>query len=583
MITPVFECNQDGGFVVVRLVLSAICKVTGAVFDIHETQFTFYCSPYYLRLRFDQHLQEGRGERATYDVAANVLTVYLPKANAEEVFTKLDNPAYLIATERQRASLIQVLGETNSNDAASGAGDEAEETEFVQSLPNATVPDSAADRSDNAASAEHCSYGFANAFSGLFHKMDADVVREVVCLRDSPDCTTPEERRRLRLADEMNDFDEDVLLFSFEDADREVARVLRYVPALINDFKSALEGSVVEPGRGPSASPVVLASIPEAEACASRRHGAEPLEEEEATLLGSSDARPVTVWCGNVADFKKPLIEELPSADDVQPALPFEAIACDAAAVSASSRTAANTASAPCPRTRLAIPRVRPMLRFTQDEAAVLMRATLPRLLFPPSPAEVEALTADLLFSEAYDDLVTEGSGCSESLWNLTQLSPALSYLDPADTLYEACVAFARRALVYPLHRHCALLQRVWAVVGTRLLLGRNYTVRALLRVRIILSHAEHKHLLATIYLDPLIAYWMHVSDADDRLMRMALEIHEHVSRTEPTTVSTAPKPGTSALHSVLAGTQRVTLYPLTLAYLRLPLSEETEDDWREG
>ncbi|KAG5495698.1 hypothetical protein GH5_03363 [Leishmania sp. Ghana 2012 LV757] len=583
MITPVFECSQEGGFVVVRLFLSAICKVMSAVFDIHETQFTFYCSPYYLRLRFDQCLQEGKGERATYDLEANVLTVYLPKANAEEVFTKLDSPAYLIATEKQRASLIQVLGGADSSDAATGAVDELEETEYVQSLPDAAATGSAAGGGESAAAVEQCSYGFANAFSGLFHKLDADVVHEVVSLRDSPDCTTREERRRLRLATEMSDFDMDALLFAFEDADGEVAQVLQYVPAHMKDFQSALEGNAMEPGRELSSPSVVFASIPAAEACVLRGRDADPLEEEEATLLGSADARPVTVWGGNVADFKKPLIEELPSAADDQLVSSKSAMSSGVAALSVSSPTAGGTALPPGPRTRLAIPRVRPSLNFTRDEAEVLMRLKLPRLLFPPAPAEVEALTADLLFSEAYDDLVTGGGGCSESLWNLTQLSPALSYLDPADTLYDACVAFARRALVYPLHRHCALLQRVWAVVGTRLLLGRSYTVRALLRIRFILSHAEHKHLLSTIYLDPLIAYWMHVSDADDRLMRMALEIHQHVSRTEPTTVSAAPKAGASALHSILAGTQKVTLYPLTLVYLGLPLSEETEDDRQEG
>ncbi|CAJ1034563.1 putative SHQ1 protein [Leishmania shawi] len=576
MLTPVFDCSQEGGFVVIRLFLSAICKVMNAVFDIHETQFTFYCSPYYLRLRFDQCLGEGRGERATYDLETCVLTVYLPKADAAEVFTKLDNPAYLIATEKQRASLIQVLGGANSSDAATGAGDELEETEYVQSSPDATVAVGAADRSESLAPEEQCSYGFANAFSGLFQKLDTDVVREVVSLRCNPEYTTREERRRLRLAAEMSDFDVDALLFAVEDAEGEVAQVLRYVPTHMRDFQNALQDSATGPGREPVLPQVVVASIPDADGCASCRCDADPLEEEESTLLGGDDARPVTVWSGNVADFKKPLIEELHPVVNVERESASSATVAGAVASAVSSQTATKTSVPPEPRTRLAIPRVRPSLKFTRDETEILMRLKLPRLLFPPSQAEVEALTADLLFSEAYDDLVTEGSGCSESLWNLTQLSPALSYLDPADTLYDACVAFARRALVYPLHRHCALLQRVWAVVGTRLLLGRNYTLRALLRVRIILSHAEHKHLLSTIYLDPLIAYWMHVPTADDCLMRMGLEIHQHVSRIKSTTVS---KSGAPALHSMLVDADRVTLYPLTLAYFGLPLSEEREDD----
>ncbi|KAG5496443.1 hypothetical protein JKF63_02745 [Porcisia hertigi] len=574
MITPVFECTQENGFVVVRLFLSAICKVMSAIFDINETQFTFHCTPYYLRLRFDQHLQEGKGERATYDLEANVLTVYLPKANATEIFTKLDNPAYLIATEKQRASLVQVLGDVNSSHTVTHGGDEMEELEYVQSLPDAIITGDTVVPGDGVDSGGQCSYGFANAFSGLFQKLDADVVHEVVDLHDNPDRTTREERRQLRLAAEMNDFDEDALLFAFEDTEGEVAQVLRYVPVHIKDFQNALQGNSAESGRALSSA--VFASIPEVGACPVHRPDADAVEEEEeTTLLGGADGRPVTVWCGNVADFKKPLIEEVQLTGGEGDVASLAGIAADAAATSMGSQTAPEIASPSLPRTRLAIPRLRPSLKFTREETEVLMRLKLPRLLFPPSPTELEALTSDLLFSEAYDDLVTEGGGCSESLWNISKLSPTLSYLDPPDTVYDACVAFARRALVYPLYRHCALLQRVWAVVGTRLLLGRNYTVRGLLRIRMILSHAEHKHLLSTIYLDPLIAYWMHVPDADERLMRVALEIHQHVSRTEPMTVT---KSGGSGLRSMLVSTSKVTLNPLTLVYLGLPLSEQRED-----
>ncbi|KAK7198487.1 SHQ1 protein [Novymonas esmeraldas] len=565
MLTPVFQCSQEGGFVIVRICLSALCKVTDAAFDIHDTQFTFFCSPYYLRLRFDQHLQEDKGERATYDLEANVLTVYLPKADAAEVFERLDNPAYLIATEKQRASFITVLGGTD----AAEAGGELEETEYVQSLADAG-------RGSEASTAELCSYGFANSFSGLFHRLDPDVAREVVHLPENPDHTSREERRRLRLEAETDDFDEDALLLSFEDTDGEVAHLLQYVPAHVDDFRAALQGSTTAAsgvaGASSASAPVVFASIPSLTATAVRCTDDDALEEEETPLLGGDGGPPVTVWSGNVADFKRPLIEELePTGTDGGVAAveqdPPQRVA-DAAA---------SCTPSPAPRTRLAIPRVRPSVSFTREETAVLMRLKLPRLLFPPAPAEVEALTAELLFCEAYDDLVTEGSGCSESLWNITKLSAALSYLDPAETLYDACVNFARRALVYPLHRHCAILQRVWAVVGTRLLLGRSYTVRALLRLRTILSHAEHKHLLSTIYLDPLLAYWLSVPDADVRLMRVALELHQHASRTEPTTAS-----ATSTSTSVLLATKTRTLYPLTLLYLHLPFSEPGGEEPRE-
>jgi protein SHQ1 len=579
MLTPVFECSQENGFIVVRLFLSAICKVMDAAFDINDFQFTFYCSPYYLRLRFDQCLQEGKGERATYDLENNVLTVYLPKANPSEEFTRLDNPAYLIATEKQRTELIRVL----AGDAAADheKGEEMEETEYVQTLQDtggepSLLPSQQQQRRSSLdvlgqEGASECGYGFASTFSGIFRRLDPDVVREVVSLRENPEEVTSLQRHQLRVAAEMSDFNEDALLLAFEDADGDIAQVLRYVPAHITDFRRALQGTA-------AASTVVYASIPDADAKPSRLNDA--LEEEETTLVGGGggDGKPVTVWSGNIADFQKPLIEELD-------AVPGEEVPVAVASSPHSSSSGAPSVTAAAPaadvrsalqRTRLAIPKVRPVLHFTRDENEVLQRLKMPRLLFPPAPHEVEALTVDILCSEAYDDLVTEGNGCSESLWNVVQLSPALSYLDPADTVYDACVAFARRALIYPIYRHCALLQRVWAVVGTRLLLGKAYTIRALLRVRMILSHAEHKHLLSTIFLDPLIAYWMNTPDADERLMRVALEIHQHVSRTKPVTVAASHRPGVSALHAMM-DSEKKTLNPLTLLYFGLPLTDDEE------
>lgn len=598
MLTPVFECSQENSFVIVRLFLSAICKVMDAAFDINGHQFTFYCSPYYLRLRFDQCLQEGKGERATYDLESNVLTVYLPKAIPTEAFTKLDNPAYLIATDKQRAELIHVLGSSSSSGGGDGSAvtttneqtgaEELEETEYVQTLQDAGSEPArvseghSLDMLGQEGSAE-CGYGFANAFSGLFRQLDPDMVQEVVGFHQNPETTTRQERRQLRIADETNDFDEDALLIAFEDAEGELARVLRYVPAHIADFRKAVQG----PTPSTAAAAVVYASIPDATAQQPRVDDA--LEEEEMTLVGGgAEDKPVTVWHGNVADFKKPLIEEVDAATG--PAAEVEVdLRAQPAQVAQASAAVATVASSPSAavkralqRTRLAIPKERPVLHFTRDENEILQRVKMPRLLFPPAPTEVEALTVDLLFSEAYDDLVTEGAGCSESLWNLVQLSPALSYLDPADTVYDTCVAFARRALIYPIYRHCALLQRVWAVVGTRLLLGKAYTLRALLRVRTILSHAEHKHLLSTIFLDPLIAYWMNAPDADERLMRVALEIHQHLSRTEPVAVAASHRPGVSALHTILDAEKR-TLNPLTLLYFGLPLTDEKEEGLMEN
>ncbi|EPY26394.1 protein SHQ1 [Angomonas deanei] len=479
MLTPVFSCEQNEEFVIVKIVLSAICKVMEAVFDINDCQFTFYCSPYYLRLVFNEALEEGKGERATYDLETNTLSVYLPKSSKGAVFTELDNPGYLIATAKQRKALLQVVGE----------GEEEEEVEFIQSLNERAKTTSAGDP-----------YGFGNSFSGLFAKVDADVLQEMVSLRD-PEASTVESRRRERIAQETADFDEEAVLVCFEDEDGSVEEALRYVPHHIEDFMQALK-----------AEGTVYATKPAAQ-------DENTFEEESSTIPAHDGGPAVEVWCGNVSEFRPPLIQEVEER-------------------AATPAAASPNAAVPSKDVQLAVPRVLPTLTFTNEENEVLIKAKCPRLLVPPTAAAVEALTVDLLLAEAYDDLFTQGTGCCESLWTICSLSTSLSYLDSPDSVYDACFNFFRRALIYPLYRHPGVVQRLFAIVGTRLLLGRNYVVRALVRVRNVLSHAEHRHVLATLYLDPLIAYWMNAPNVNERLLHLSLEIHEHVRRTCPTQVA---------------------------------------------
>lgn len=565
MLTPVFVCTQDDSFVIVAITLSAMCKVMGAAFDITRLQFTFHCAPYYLRLKFDQPIAEGRGERATFDIASSLLTVYIPKENRGEVFTNLDNPAYLIATDMERRRLVQLVGGVCSavraeNEAANEeerecGDDEGEDTEFRQRLqaPREHTIDLKEGFGD---------YGFAPSFHGTFAALDADVVADILDLPCNPDKTTGEQRRQLRTQREQEDFDEDAVLLSFEDAEGDVECLLRYVPQHQRDYMNALDAEGIRYVRPATAMETVCCPVnsdnsgDNGSVCVNR---SDMLEEEDVVLPDGSGL--VNIWAGNIADFKRPLIEEVqptePSTEDHE--------AAHAAASSVPDTSGENsTMSSKC----LAVPQRRPCAKFTTEEQAVLLRITAPRLLFPPVASAVNALTLDILLAEAYDDIVTEGAGCSESLWNVCKLSPALSWLDSPNTVYDACLAFARRVLVYPLHRNFALVQRAFSLVGIRLLLGKSYVIKALLRVRDILAHAEHRHVLVTLFMSPLIGYWMNVQDVDKRLAQLALEMHGHVTRTAPEWETVPPAP-----HTALLLQQRRQLFPLHVLNLGLPIS----------
>ena len=245
MQTPQFSCTQDASFIVVRIILSPHSKISEAEFDILSpegyidntkySQFTFYCSPYYLRLTFpcrvvkkseraradqEQHashndhgrattvlfsgLTENKGERATYDVGAGVLSVWLPKSVEGEHCPDLDIPSRLLTTTHQRAmqarsaassgspqhansnnkkrALVQeITHKKGEQSAVDHQGDEADEvdtgddddameedTEYRQKLATKGSLTTASD------SSTLTRYGFDNKFYNYFGVLDED-------------------------------------------------------------------------------------------------------------------------------------------------------------------------------------------------------------------------------------------------------------------------------------------------------------------------------------------------------------------------------------------------------------------------
>jgi len=67
----------------------------------------------------------------------------------------------------------------------------------------------------------------------------------------------------------------------------------------------------------------------------------------------------------------------------------------------------------------------------------------------------------DILLAYCYDHRTTEGDGSVESPWTICKLSPTLSCLETFTSLREPVIAFLRRALCYPLHRHWGLCQKL--------------------------------------------------------------------------------------------------------------------------
>jgi protein SHQ1 len=616
MLTPSFTVEETPAHVVVKIRVASIhCRVSEAQFDICEERLTLYCKPYYLRLRFDQPLTEGKDERATYNVDTNTLTVYAPKLHEGEPFTNLHDPAYLIATEKQRVlmnrppakPLIQVMGSTSTADKGDSDDDDGEddETEYVQTLRNAALEDDSPLHADGAA-APATSYGFNMEFADVFGGLDETTVYDAIELRQ-PDRVPHHERRALRIADEQKSFHEEAMWYSLADEEGEVDAILHgaFVPHYVRTFEQILARDGVKfitPSRRYAAE---TRMNDDDETNARRESGLLPRDAAEeddgvaegaAAVYGSRIAE-VPVWSGNIASF-----DVLPSNDpqiqsdglDVSSPYGMDEVGDDV-----SEYTVNGSAASPLtPARRIAAPSHPVEATFDMEESDMLARL-LPssvrhrdasKDLVPPHEGHVMALTLDLLLAFSYDHLTSEGTSSSESVWTVCKLSPSLSWLDTQDSLYDVCVVFARRVLIFPLHRHLNLIRRCFRDVGVMMLLGPSYVVKSLLAIKYMMDRSEHKMVLSTIFLNPLLRYWQRKPRAAAMalLHSTALELHDIATRHTPAKPKRRPHQSSTLLSGLLdqrsAAVQRLVAQgepsadamelPITITTLGLPIHD---------
>lgn len=97
MITPVFRLDQDDKFVYIIMIIK-YAKMSNADFDIDGCNFRFYVKPYSLNLTFSGELKEmGEGNKSSYDLDKQQLTVQVEKANHGEHFENLDMVTSLLS------------------------------------------------------------------------------------------------------------------------------------------------------------------------------------------------------------------------------------------------------------------------------------------------------------------------------------------------------------------------------------------------------------------------------------------------------------------------------------------------------
>ncbi|XP_063614622.1 protein SHQ1 homolog, partial [Penaeus indicus] len=114
MLTPKFEVKQDEKHIIIT-VFAPYARISDAEVNIDEDTFTFYSSPYYLRLTFSGKLTDSELERYTakFDADQGAFVIQCEKQVPGEHFTNLDMLTTLLAPQGAssvKKPLIEVVG-----------------------------------------------------------------------------------------------------------------------------------------------------------------------------------------------------------------------------------------------------------------------------------------------------------------------------------------------------------------------------------------------------------------------------------------------------------------------------------------
>jgi len=449
MIVPNFRITQDADFVHVHINVPYV-RVSSAEMVCDGHDFSFWCKPYLLKLKFPHELDGSDEERckATYDPlqAHGTLVAHLPKVEPGQHFPDLDLTTKLLQMRLRtgQASMTSSLAAgmnalpvrhdgpprisvLSSRSAGSGQEDEDEdeddlkiefETEEDISLKVGT----------------HVFYGFNRKYTQVLGRFREEFV-DVLELPEA-DSTPEEQRRTLRLAAENALFSPD-----------------RY----LGDSMGAAEDPLFE------------AAI-----------SFEPFW-----------TRQWSYWRAVVTDAKTLQVAAASAVADAQdPAIAAYSPQSPEAVLEATFLHADGAGG------------------FTDEERTTLAQSLANRELLV-SATEQRALLlgmVDLLYAFCFDHRCTQGEPTVESAHNMTRISASMSWLEQynhrGDGVEVVICSLMRRVCIYPYLRNWKLGRKVLGDVARVLYLGRHSVLKCLLGLRAVMEHTDTHYMLNKVLLD---------------------------------------------------------------------------------
>nr|CAG4719539.1 unnamed protein product [Naegleria fowleri] len=279
MITPKFECTQNDEFVTVVIYIPHV-KMTEMEYSIDNTTvddpnhdhtkslFRFYVKPYFLRLHFAQELNDtGEFDLAKYDPDQERIIIQLPKKNRGEYFENLSMITWLLGANRTigseegrvTSSSLLLGNEMSSPSSSSQPSKKAPLIEVVESVSNQMqdhdddetnhgmfdensedwqqqLPDekSASELMKEELGISKIYYGFNKQFTDVFTKFSQDYINEIIDVPLNPEVISAEERRKIRILNEVEEFDPEHYLVDYINKDRDIKMVFDFKPLFLS-------------------------------------------------------------------------------------------------------------------------------------------------------------------------------------------------------------------------------------------------------------------------------------------------------------------------------------------------------------
>ncbi|XP_029042620.1 protein SHQ1 homolog isoform X1 [Osmia bicornis bicornis] len=211
MLTPRFEITQTDAEVAI-MIHAPYANIKDTEVYVEGTDFRFYSTPYYLRLRLPREIEENDSSFGSYDCEKGDFSLRFSKVNHGEYFENLDMISTLLAPQKKKSTIvpnIEVIGNpsansedineiSNEHNSTLNENINGDEWYIPQNNPTETIP----------LLSSSPKYGFANKISAALVAFESAWIKEVIDL-PMPDTTLQSERKILREKRELSDFNEE--------------------------------------------------------------------------------------------------------------------------------------------------------------------------------------------------------------------------------------------------------------------------------------------------------------------------------------------------------------------------------------